>query len=129
MARNLFVLALIFVAVVGVAMAAEAPSSSPKSSPSSPKSSAPSPKSSTPATASPKSSPKSSPAPPTSSESPAASPSDDDEDINLDAPVPGPSEEFGEEEPSVADDEPTSGASSLKVSAVVVAVAAGFFAF
>ena len=121
MARNLFVLALIFVAVVGVTMAAEAPSSSPKSSPTT----ASSPKKSTPETAS----PKSSPAPPTSSDSPAASPSDDEDSIDLAAPAPGPSSEFTEEEPSIADEESTSGASSLKVSAAVAAVAAGFFAF
>ncbi|WJX75792.1 hypothetical protein P8452_59287 [Trifolium repens] len=122
MARNLFVLALIFVAVVGVTMAAEAPSSSPKTSPTT----ASSPKKSTPETAS----PKSSPAPPTSSDhSPAASPSNDEDSIDLAAPAPGPSSEFAEEEPSIVDDESTSGASSLKVSAAVAAVAAGFFAF
>ncbi|XP_058739432.1 classical arabinogalactan protein 11-like [Vicia villosa] len=123
MVSKIFVLALIYVAVVGVAMAAEAPALSPTSSPapSSPKESAPV-----------ATTPTVSPTPPTVSDSPASSPADDDQPIDFGAPTPGLDNDIFDDEPAAPEEdvEPsdhTNGASSLKISAVVAVVAAGFF--
>ncbi|KAH1133885.1 hypothetical protein AAZX31_05G105400 [Glycine max] len=121
MARQL-VLALISVAIIGMAMANEAPSASPKSSPS-PKASS-SPKSAE----SPLSSP---PAPTPSDESDiSAAPAPASDPIELYAPEPEPFEDpfTTPEETDPAD--VTSGASALQFSGAVTAAAiAGIFAF
>ncbi|KAG4926808.1 hypothetical protein JHK85_053294 [Glycine max] len=120
MARQL-VLALIFVAIIGMAMANEAPSASPKASPS-PKSSPSSSKSSPAPSAE---SPLSSPPSPTSSDetdiSTAPAPASDP--IELYAPEPEPFEDpfTTPEETDPAD--VTSGASALRFSTAVTVVA------